>query len=338
MLDLLKRAFRDWKDDDAPRMAAAMAYFTVFSLPPLLLLILMVVGVLVDPSTVEGRIESEMASLLGPEGARQIQEMIRNVNRPDTGGPFTAVVSVLALLFGATGAFGQLQAALNRAWEVEPDPEKGGLMAMLAKRLLSLGMVLTIAFLLLVSLVLTAAVSAFGDVLGGLLPGGVSEVVLQVVQVGVSLVVVTALFALIFKILPDAEVSWRDVGVGALGTAVLFVAGKFLLGLYFARSDPGEAFGAAGSLALILVWVYYSAMIVFFGAEFTQAWAVERGAGIRPDEDAVRVVEEKRHVREDSARRPGSRAPGEGEPEEGVRSREAARGARPDEEEGASYP
>ena len=337
MLDLLKHAFHDWKDDDAPRMAAAMAYFTVFSLPPLLLIILMVVGVFVEPSTVEGRIESEMAGLLGPEGARQIQGMIRNVNRPDTGGPITAVVSVLALLVGATGAFGQLQAALNKAWEVEPDPEKGGLVAMLGKRLLSLGMILTIAFLLLVSLVLTAAVSAFGDVLGGLLPGGVSEVVLQVVQVSVSLVVVTALFALIFKILPDAEVSWRDVGVGALGTAVLFVAGKFLLGLYFARSDPGEAFGAAGSLALILVWIYYSAMIVFFGAEFTQAWAVQRGSGIRPDEDAVRVVEEKRHVRGEAAPRSGARGSGEA-PGEGVRSREAARAARPDDEEGASYP
>lgn len=322
MLDLLKQAFRDWKEDDCPRMAAAMAYFTVFSLPPLLLIILLVVGVFVDPSAAEGRIESEMGSLLGPEGARQVQEMIRNVSRPDTGGPFTAVLGVLALLFGATGAFGQLQAALNRAWEVEPDPEKGGLRKMIVKRILSLGMILTIAFLLLVSLVLSAAVSAFGDVLGGLVPGGASAVVLQVVQIAVSLAVVTALFAVIFKVLPDAKVSWKDVGVGALGTAILFVAGKFFLGLYFARSDPGEAFGAAGSLALILVWVYYSAMIVFFGAEFTQAWAARRGSGIRPDENAVRVVEEKRHVRE--------------EPDQDA-DEAAAGGARPDDEEGAAY-
>lgn len=293
MLSLLKHAATDFKEDDCPRMAAAMSYYTVFSLPPLLLLVLMIAGVFIEPSHLEGRIEREMAGFLGQEGARQIQAMIRNVNRPGTGGALATILSIAGLVFGATGAFAQLQSALNRAWEVEPDPEEGGgIRGFVGKRLLSLGMVVTLAFLLLVSLLLSAAISAFGDTLGGLVPGGLSTVVLQLLQIGISLLVVTVLFALMFKVLPDAEVSWRDVWVGAFGTALLFVAGKFLIGLYLSRSDPGEAFGAAGSLAVILVWVYYSAMIVFFGAEFTQAWAVERGRGIQPEEGAVRMGED----------------------------------------------
>lgn len=297
MLGALKHAFEDWKEDDCPMMAASLAYYTAFSLPPLLLIVLLIVGVFVDPAQMQGRIESQMESLMGPEGAAQIQTMLENVSRPDTGGPLVAVLSIGGLLFGATGAFAQLQKALNRAWEVAPDPEKGGLTAMLLKRLVSLGMVLTVGFLLLVALVLSAVVSAFGDVLSGYLPGGLSGVFLQGLDLAVSLAVVTLLFAMIFKILPDAAVRWRDVWVGAFGTAILFVVGKFLLGFYFGQSDPGQAFGAAGSLALILVWIYYSAMILFFGAEFTQAWAAERGKEIRPEEGAVRVVTERRTIR-----------------------------------------
>ena len=294
---MLKRTFEEWKSDRCPSMAAALSYYTIFSLPPLLLLLLTVVGVFMDPSAVEGRIGQEVSSVLGPESARQVQEMIRSVDRPGAGGTLVTILSVLGLLFGATGAFGELQQALNRAWSVAPDPEKGGITAMLGKRALSLGMILTIAFLLLVSLVLSAFISAFGDRLGQWLPGGVSEAVLQVLTNGLTLAIVAVLFALIFKVLPDARIGWRDVAVGAAATAVLFVAGKYVMGEYFARSDPGEAFGAAGSLALVLVWIYYSAMILLFGAEFTQVWAQERGSGIRPDEDAVQVVRTTRHVR-----------------------------------------
>lgn len=297
MGSLLKRAFNDWKEDESPRMAAGMAYYTIFSLPPLLLLVLMIAGVFVDPEQVSGRIQSEMSGFLGEEGASQIQTMLRNVQQPGTGGPLVAILSVLGLVVGATGAFGQLQTGLNRAWDVEPDPDQGGLRTMLSKRIASLGMVLTIAFLLLVSLVLSAVVSSFGDSLSGWLPGGMSGIVLQVLELATSLAVITLLFAMLYRFLPDARIAWSDVWVGALGTALLFVAGKFLLGLYFSRSDPGQAFGAAGSLALILVWVFYSAMILFFGAEFTRAWAEEKGHGIRPDEGAVRVVVEKRYLR-----------------------------------------
>jgi membrane protein len=289
MWSMLKRSFEDWKRDDCLRMAAAMSYFTIFSLPPLLLVVMVVSGVFVDPEQVSGRLQDEIAGVVGAEGAQQIESMIRNVNRPGTGGPAVVVLSVLGILFGATGAFNQLQEALNRAWQVRRDPDEGGIAATVGSKILSLAMVLTIAFLLLVSLVLSAALSAFGDVVSGWLPGGPSRALLQVFEVALSLALVTVLFALIFKVLPNAEVAWPDVWVGAFGTALLFVAGKFLLGLYFARSSPGEAFGAAGSLALLMVWIYYSAMILFFGAEFTQVWAEERGSGIQPSDDAVRV-------------------------------------------------
>ena len=303
VIRLLERSFKEWKADGCPRMAAAMSYYTIFSLPPLLLIVLTITGVFVEPSEVEGRIEREMSSVLGAQGARQVQSMIRSVNRPDSGGPHVVVLGILGLLVGATGAFAQLQEALNRAWEVKPDPDKGGIRNMLMKRVLSLGMVLTIVFLLLVSLLISAVLSAFGDWIAAFLPGVLSRAFLRVADLAVSVGVISLLFALIFKILPDAEVAWSSVWVGGLGTAILFVAGKFLLGVYFARSDPGEAFGAAGSLALIMVWVYYSSMILFFGAEFTQAWATERGDGIQPEEGAVRVVEEERYIRGAAGRR-----------------------------------
>jgi membrane protein len=302
MIRMLRRTVQDWLDDDCPRMAAALSYYTVFSLPPLLVLVLMLVGVFVDPAAVEGRIFSEIGDLIGAGAAEQVRGMVENVTRPGSGGPLVVVLGVLGLLLGATGALAQLQTALNRAWEVEPDPDRGGWKNVVRKRILSLGMILTLAFLLLVSLVASAAVGAFGETVAGALPGALSGAFLTGLDLVLSLAVATVLFAAIFVVLPDAEVAWRDVWVGALGTAVLFTAGRFLLGLWLGRSDPGAAYGAAGSLALILIWIYYSAMIFFLGAEFTQAWATERGAGIKPEEGAVRVVTETRHVR-----------PGEGE-------------------------
>lgn len=301
LVGMLKRTAKDFGDDDCPRMAAALSYYTVFSLPPLLLILLMVVGLFVDPAGVRDTLSAEVGATLGADAADQIGAMIENASRPDTGGPLVWILGLAGLLFGATGALAQLQGALNRAWEVEPDPERGGWKLMLRKRLLSLGMILTLAFLMLVSLVLSALLGAVGGTVAEWLPGGLSGAFLQALNTGLSLVAAAVLFAAIFKVLPDARVAWRDVWVGAAGTAVLFVAGKFLLGLWFARSDPGQAFGAAGALALILVWVYYSAMIFFLGAEFTQVWASERGRGIRPEEGAVRVIEEKRHVRPDEA-------------------------------------
>ncbi|HEX3276483.1 MAG TPA: YihY/virulence factor BrkB family protein [Gemmatimonadales bacterium] len=288
-LSLLKESAQGFIDDDCPTQAAALSYYTIFSLPPLLMVILLILGVLVDPQDLRGQLESQMGALMGPSATEQIRSILSQLHAPGAGGLLPTLLSVGALVLGATGAFGQLQAALNKAWEVTPDPNQGGIKAFLIKRVFSFGMILSVAFLLLVSLVVSAALGAFGGALGRFLPDGISTVLLQVLNLVVSFGVITALFAAIFKVLPDATVAWRDVWVGAAATALLFVIGKFLIGFYLGRSNPGQAFGAAGSLAVLFVWVYYSSMILLFGAEYTQSWAVHRGSGIVPEQGAVRV-------------------------------------------------
>jgi membrane protein len=286
----LTRSVRDFLDDDCMTRAAALSYYTVFSLPPLLILILLLAGTLLDPNDVRGGLESQIDALMGPAGGDQVRTMLTHAERPG-GGLFPTLIGIGALLFGATGAFSQLQSALNRAWEVEPDPYQGGLKTFLFKRLLSFGMILTVAFLLLVSLAVSAALAAFGGALESFLPEGLSAPLLQALNLLLSLAVITVLFAAIFKVLPDATVAWRDVWVGAAVTAVLFTVGKFLIGLYLGKSNPGEAYGAAGSLALLLLWIYYSSIIVLFGAEFTQAWAETHGRAVTPEQGARRLTE-----------------------------------------------
>jgi membrane protein len=296
MFAMLRRSINEFIDDDCTTMAAALSYYTVFSLPPLLLLLLLLVGTVMDPEDVRGAIEAQLQQLMGPAAGAQVRAIISHAQRPG-GGLVPTLLGVAALLFGAGGAFGQLQSALNRAWEVTPDPKQGGIRSFLVKRLFSFGMVLVIAFLLLVALVVSAVLSGIGDRLVQFLPSGISDTALQWLNIGLSLVVITALFATIFRVLPDAKIAWRDVWVGAGVTAVLFVVGKSLIGLYLGHSNPGEAFGAAGSLAVMLLWIYYSSLIVLFGAEFTEAWAEERGGGIVPEDGAVRVEREKHYHR-----------------------------------------
>ncbi|MEO6056034.1 MAG: YihY/virulence factor BrkB family protein [Gemmatimonadales bacterium] len=297
-LTLLKDSGKDFIDDECPTQAAALSYYTIFSLPPLLLLLLLILGSVLDPRDIQGQLETQIGALMGPSASQHIRGILEQAHQPGSRALLPTVLSVAALIFGATGAFGQLQAALNRAWKVAPDPEKGGLKAFLLKRVFSFGMILSVAFLLLVSLVLSAALSAFGGALGGMLPEGLSATFLQVVNQVVSYVVIAALFAAIFKVLPDARVTWRDAWIGATGTALLFVIGKFVIGLYLGRSNPGEAFGAAGSLAVMLVWIYYSSMILLFGAEFTQVWANRWGGGVSPERGAVRILKENKLVRD----------------------------------------
>jgi membrane protein len=286
---LLKTSAKDFGEDECPTRAAALAYSTVFALPPLLILILMLVSAFVSRETVQNAMSGEVGRMIGADGAKMVQTMITQAKQPG-GGPIGTILGIAALVMGATGAFMQLQGALNRAWEVMPDPRAGGLKNFIFKRVLSLGMVLGIAFLLLVSLALSSVLSVVGGFIGNLIPGG-SAVVAWIVAELVSFAVIFLLFATIFKILPDAEIAWKDVWVGALLTALLFEIGKTALGIYLGHSNPGKAYGAAGSLAVILVWIYYASMIVLFGAEFTQTWAVERGSGIRPEKGALKVVE-----------------------------------------------
>lgn len=304
MLSILKRAFRDFNDDECPVRAAALAYYTVFALPPLLVLLLMLAGALWDPQDVQRAMESQFASLVGSDGASAIHGMIESADKPGSGGVLATVLSIGMLVFGATGALMQLQGALNRAWEVRPDPEQGGIRAFVMKRLLSLGMILGIAFLLIVSLALSALIAAFGETLTF-----IPEPALLAVNFVLNLVVLTVLFAAMFKMLPDAKIAWRDVWVGAGVTAALFVAGKFALGLYLGRSAPGDAFGAASALAVILVWVYYAGMILLFGAEFTQAWTQHGGRRIEPEQGAIRVERERAGERtgEPTTERPAER-------------------------------
>lgn len=285
---MLKDTWQEFSDDECMRSAAALSYYTVFALPPLLVLVLMLVGFFADSADAQAAIVAQAQAFVGPQGAEAVGTMMENASRPGGGGLPTTLLSLAALAFGATGAFVQLQHALNKAWDVAP-AEGGGIRAFLTKRVLSFGMILGVSFLLLVSLVLSALLSAAAEVVVGWLPGGVSGAFLWAVDLVLSLAVITALFAAIFRILPDAEIGWRDVWVGAAVTGILFVAGKFILALYIGRSDPGSAYGAAGSLAVVLVWIYYSAIILLFGAEFTQVRARKRGRRIQPSAGAVRV-------------------------------------------------
>lgn len=285
--DLLKATLSDFSNDRCPQMAAALSYYTVFSLPPLLILILALVGVFVDPQDLHGRIVAEMQSLVGTEGARLISGIITDANRPGKG--IMAVAGGVALLLGATGAFAQLQEALNAAWQVKPDPEQGGIKSFLGKRVLSFGMILVIAFLLLVSFVISALVSAFGSAVAGAL-GDAGELIAQAAQIVVGFGVAWLLFAAIFKFLPDALISWRDVRLGALVTALLFTIGRFAIGVYLGRSEATDAFGATAALAILFVWIYYAAIIVLVGAEFTQVWARRHHREIKPEPGAIRIT------------------------------------------------
>jgi membrane protein len=288
----MKYTFSEFMDDECPMRAASLSYYIVFALAPLLLLIILIASVFVDAETVRRTIQEQFSGMIGQDTANQVSEMISAADEKQGGGKgFSSILSTLGLIFGATGAFMQLQTALNRAWEVEPDPKAGGAKNFILKRVLSLGMILGIAFILLVSLALSAFISAAGSALGSML-GGLGTVVQTVLDLALSFGVVTLLFAAMYKFLPDAKIAWKDVWVGAAFTALLFTIGKFGLGLYLGRSDPGQGFGAAASLAVLLVWVYYSSMILLFGAEFTQTWALRKGSGIEPKPGARRIVDE----------------------------------------------
>ncbi len=284
---MLKRSVQDFIADDCMTMAAALSYYTVFSLPPLLLLILLVLGTVMSPEDVRGTLETQINGLVGPAGGDQVRSIIAQAHAPG-GNLGSTVIGIVALIFGATGAFAQLQQALNRVWGIRADPHASGFKSYFTKRLLSVGMILVIAFLLLVSLVLSALLSAFGHALGQMLGGGVSSALLWVIDAVVSIGVVLLVFAAMFKVLPDAEIRWKDVWVGAALTTALFLVGKYLLGIYLGHSNPAQAFGAARSLALLLLWVYYSSLILLFGAELTETWAQSHG-GIRPERGAMRV-------------------------------------------------
>jgi membrane protein len=282
MWRLMKDAASDWSRDRAPRLGAALAYYTVFSLVPFLVVVIAVIGLVFGEVAAQSAILSQIAELVGEQTAAAIKDMIQRANQPSTG-LFATAVAVATLLIGASGVFGQLQDALNTVWGVEPK-EGRGVWGFIKDRFLSFVAVLGTGFLLLVSLILSSALAAFGKWFGGLLP--LPEAVLQLMNFAFSFLVVTGLFALIFKVLPDAKVAWRDVWIGAALTSALFTIGKFALGVYLGKSNVASAYGATGSLVLVLLWVYYSAQILLYGAEFTQVYANRVGERIVPTPDA----------------------------------------------------
>ncbi|MDB4916178.1 MAG: ribonuclease [Gemmatimonadetes bacterium] len=288
LIHILQAARTDFSRNDCGTRAAALAYATVFALPPLLILLVIIAGRLWDPGEVQRALEYQFAGMVGADGARQIHDMMVHGFQSPGNGLVATLVSVVGLLLGAIGALLALQGALNLVWQVKPDPKHGGIKHFITKRLLSLGMVVGLGFLLAVSLAITAAITAFGSTIIVSVPDAAKyafDLVLSTAVLGV-------LFAAVFKVLPDADIEWKDVWVGGVATAVFFVIGKYLIGLYLGHSKPGDAFGAAGALAVVLVWAYYAGMIVLFGAEFTQEWATQRGGGIRPSPGAVRAVKQ----------------------------------------------
>ncbi len=282
---LLQETFSDWSHDRVPRLGAALAYYTIFSIVPLLIIIISMIGLFFGQEAAQSYILEQIEGLVGEQSANAIKDMIERADQPFTGGIAT-VIAVGTLLLGATGLFGQLQDSLNTIWGIEPK-EGRGIWGMVKDRFLSFVAVLGTGFLLLVSLVLSAGLAALGKWFAGWLPA--NEAILQVLNFVVSFGVITLLFAMMFKMLPDARIAWSDVWVGAAMTALLFTVGKFLIGLYLGKSDVGSAYGAAGSLVILLVWVYYSAQILLFGAEFTQVYANREGARIVPTAEAVPV-------------------------------------------------
>lgn len=287
---LLKETFVEWNTDKASRLAAALAYYTIFSLAPLLIIAIAIAGAVFGDDAARGKIVEQIQGLVGRDGAQFIETAIESADKPRTGS-IASLISVVILLVGASGLFAQLQDALNTIWEVQPKPGRG-IVGIIRDRFLSFTMVLGVGFLLLVSLILSAGLAALVNFLGHLLPG--IGGILQLTNFILSFAVTTLLFGLMYKVLPDVKIVWSDVWIGAMITSLLFSIGRFLLGIYLGNSSFGSTYGAAGSVVVILFWVYYAAQILFFGAEFTQVYARRFGSQIVPTKNAVPLTTQAR--------------------------------------------
>jgi membrane protein len=274
---LIKMSVVSWRKDHASSMGGALAYYTLFSIAPVLIIVIAVAGFFLGPEAARGEIVAQLRGLLGDAGATAVQGLLESASEPEEGIVAT-VFSIALLVVGATTVFAELQSDLDRIWRAEAAKPLSGLWALLRSRILSLGMVLALAFLLLVSLVISAALAALGKWWGGVFEGW--AVLLEILNFAVAFASATGLFALIYKFLPRVDIAWHDVWIGAAVTALLFTIGKVLIGLYIGRSGIASGFGAAGSFVVLLVWVYYSTQIFLLGAEFTWVYAHEHGSRI----------------------------------------------------------
>jgi membrane protein len=286
---LIAEAGKAFSDDSAFKLSASLSYYTIFALGPLLIIIMSLAGFFFGRDAVEGRIDEQLNGIVGSSAATQIQDIIKNIqhSHATTAG---AIIGTFVLVIGATGVFTEMQGSINFIWSVKAKPKKSWL-KYLINRLISFSLVLGLGFLLLVSLIFNALLNLLSDRLIKLIPH-YTVTLLQIVNTVVLLLVITGLFAVIFKVLPDAVISWRDALIGSALTAALFLLGKFLIGLYLSNSRLGITFGTAASIVIILSWVYYSAVILYFGAEFTKVYALYAGEGIRPKQTAVFIVKQ----------------------------------------------
>jgi membrane protein len=275
----LKDVFTQWIDDEPFLLASSLSYYTLFSLAPLLVIAIAVAGLVFGQEAAQNQIVETIGGMIGPESAKAIQGMIENASAKPKTGIISTVVGAVTLLIGAGGVVGQLQTSLNKVWGVEPKPGQG-IWVFIRQRFVSFAMVLAVGFLLLISLVVSAVLSALSQFMGSLIGG--AAFVGHLLDIVVSLAFITMLFAMIYKFIPDVQIRWKDVWIGAALTSILFTIGKFLIGLYLGSSSVGSAYGAAGSLVTILLWVYYSSLIFLVGAEFTQSYASTYGSGVVP--------------------------------------------------------
>ena len=281
--ETLKQTFKEWIDSDATRASASLAYYAIFSIPGLLIIIIWIAGNFFGEEAIRGEITNQFGSMMGADVAKSIEELITSA-LIDKQNIFMKVVGVFSLVFGATTIFFQLQKALNDLWDVQPAPKKA-IVKFLLDRANSLGMILVIGFLLMITMVLSSAISLLNNFITFRL-GLETYILMEIVNYVIGFILVVAVFAFMFKVLPDVEISWKSVWVGALLTAVLFTIGKMLLSLYFGELKPTSAFGKAGTIILIMMWINYSCMLIFFGAEFTKVYSIKKGYKIVPSRHA----------------------------------------------------
>ena len=284
---LLKHAAFAFNEDNAFKLSASLSYYTIFALGPLLIIIISLAGIFFGKDAVQGQLYSQIKDLTGSQAALQIQEIISNIHKTHAT-VIGATVGIIILVIGATGVFTEMQSSINFIWSVKAKPKKGWL-KFLTNRLLSFSLVIGLGFLLLVSLIINALLALLSDRLMKLFPH-YTVYLFNVINMIVIIAVISGLFSVIYKVLPDATISWKDAFIGSCFTAILFIAGKFLIGYYLGKSNMGLTYGAAASIVIILAWVYYSSLILYFGAEFTKVYALHAGSGIKPKETAVFVV------------------------------------------------
>lgn len=286
ILSLIKQTYTAFTDDRGLKLSAALAYYTIFSIAPMLIVLIAVTGIFYGQEAVQGKVFSQLNDFIGNDSAAQVQDILKQMQLSGKG-TFAIITGVITLIIGASGVFIEIQDSINLIWRVKAKPKRGWV-KLIIDRVLSLSMIASLGFLLIVSLIVNGVVLALSSVLSKFLPD-ITILIIEILNQGITLLVLGALFSIIYKVLPDVEIEWKDVIAGAVFTSLLFMLGKYLIGLYIQSSSIASVYGAAGSFLLIIVWVYYSAAILYFGAEFTQVYAQSKGSRIKPSKHAVYV-------------------------------------------------